>query len=49
VVQWEPEPAEKAIHFAWKNVTLESLKELAHSMPRRLKNVIKNKGGHSGY
>ena len=35
--------------FAWKNVTLDMLKELAHSMPRRLQNVIKNKGGHSGY
>ena len=39
----------KRLRFAWKNVTLDTLKELAHSMPRRLENVIKNKGGNSGY
>jgi len=26
----------KQLHFAWKNVTLDMLKELAHSMPRNL-------------
>ena len=30
-------------------MTLDTLKELAHSMPTRLENVIENKGGHSGY
>ena len=39
----------RRLRFAWKNGTLDTLKELAHSMPRRLENVIKNKGGHSGY
>lgn len=39
----------RRLRFAWKNVTLDTLKELAHSMPRHLENVIKNKGGHSGY
>ena len=32
-----------------KNVNLHTLKELVQSLPRRLENVIKNKGGHSGY
>ena len=31
----------RRLRFAWKNVTLDTLKELAHSMPRRLENVIK--------
>jgi len=35
--------------FAWKNVTVDTLKELTLSMPRHVENVIKNKGGHSGY
>ena len=39
----------RRLRFAWKNETLDTLKELAHSMPRRLENVIQNKGGHSGY
>ena len=39
----------RRLRFAWKNVTLDTLKELAHSMPRRLDNVIKNKDGHSAY
>ena len=39
----------RRIRFAWKNVTLDMLKELAHFMSRRLENVRKNKGGHSGY
>ena len=34
----------RRLPFAWKNVTLDT-----HSMPRRLENVIKKKGGHSGY
>ena len=42
---------ERRLHFEWKSVTLDTLKELAHHMPRRFKNdkKKKNKGGHSGY
>ena len=29
----------RRLHFVWKNVTLETLEELAHSMPRCLENV----------
>ena len=39
----------RRLRFAWKNVTLDTLKELAHSMLRRIENVIKNKGRHSDY
>lgn len=39
----------RRLRFARENVTLDTLKELAHSMPRHLENVRKNKGGHSGY
>ena len=34
---------------AWKNVSLTILQESSHSMPQRLKNVIKNKEGHADY
>ena len=43
------EELKRRLRFAWKNVTLDALKELAHFRPRRLENAIKNKGGHSGY
>jgi len=39
----------RRLRFPWKNVTLDTLKELAHFMPRRLEKIINNKGGHSGY
>ena len=39
----------KRLRFALKNVTPDTLKEFVHSMSRRLENVRKNKGGHSGY
>ena len=39
----------RRLRFAWKNVTLDTPKELAHFMPRRLENVVKNNSGHSGY
>ena len=39
----------RRLHFPWKIVTLDTLEELAHSMLGRLENVIKNKGGYSGY
>ena len=35
----------RRLRFAWKKVTLDTLKELTHSMPRRLENVIKIKAG----
>ena len=41
--------AEKATALAWKNVTSDPLKKLAHSMPRCLENVIANKRGGFGY
>ena len=34
---------------AWKNIPLSTLYGLSHSMPQRLQNVIKIKGGHAGY
>jgi len=30
---------------AWKNILLSTLNDLSHSMPQRLQNVIKTKGG----
>ena len=33
---------------AWKNIKLSTLRDLSHSMPRRLQNVIKNKMGRGG-
>ena len=37
------------LSFAWKNVTLDMLWELVHSIPHRLENVRKHTGRHSGY
>ena len=34
---------ERRLHFEWKSVTLDTLKELARNGRK------KNKGGHSGY
>ena len=34
---------ERRLHFEWKSVTLDTIKELAHHMPRRLKNGQKKK------
>ena len=39
----------RRVKEAWKNVPLTTPQELSHSMPQRLKNVIKNKGGHADY
>ena len=33
----------------WENVPLTTLQDVSHSMPQRLRNVVKNKGGHAGY
>ena len=35
------------LRFAWKNVTLDTLWELVHSIPHRLENVRKHTGRHS--
>ena len=35
----------RRLRFAWKNMTHDTLRIFAHSMPGRLENVIKNKGG----
>ena len=40
---------ESRLRHAWQNIPLASLREPARSMPQRLKNVIQNNGGHSGY
>ena len=50
----DPEPKTMAqlkrrLSEEWTNIPLKTLQELSHSMPRRLKNVIKNKGGHARY
>ena len=37
------------LRFAWKNVTLDTLWELVHSIAHRLENIRKHKGKHSGY
>ena len=39
----------RQLRFAWKDLSLDMLKELAHSMPWCIENIIKNKGSHSGY
>ena len=35
----------RRLRFAWKNVTLDTLKELAHSMVRRIEMSLKIKAG----
>ena len=49
--QWENlEEMKTRLRQAWRKVpSPASIKELAHSIPRDLKNVLKNKGGHAGY
>ena len=37
------------LRFAWKNVTLDTLWHLVHSIPHCLENVRKHTRGHSGY
>ena len=34
---------------AWKKIPLSTLHHLSHSMPKRLRTVITNKGGNVGY
>ena len=37
------------LRFVWKNVSLDTLWELVHSIPHHLENVRKHKGRHFGY
>ena len=37
------------LRYAWKNVSLDTLWELVHSIPHHLENVRKHKGRHFGY
>ena len=37
------------LRFAWKNVSLDTLWELVHSIPHNLENVRKHKERHFGY
>ena len=34
---------------AWREITIDCLKSLLHSMPKRLESVIDKNGGHCGY
>ena len=37
------------LKLAWANVPFSTLRDLSHSMPKRLQKVIKYNGGHAGY
>ena len=39
----------RRLKLAWRGIPQEHLASLIHSMPTRIKNVIRNKGGASGY
>ena len=39
----------KRINKAGQEITLDCLKSLLHSMPKRLESVIVKNGGHCGY
>ena len=39
----------RRLQYAWRTISLQHVVSLIHSMPNRIKNVIKNKGGPSGY
>ena len=39
----------RCLHYAWRTIPLQHIVSLIHSMPKRIKNVINNKGGPSGY
>ena len=50
----DPRPSTMAqlrrrLHYAWRTISPQHIVSLIHSMPKRIKNVIKNKGGPSGY
>ena len=37
----------RRLHYAWSTILLQHIVSLIHSMPKQIKNVIKNKGGPS--
>ena len=39
----------RRLQCAWRTIPLQHVVSLIHSMPNRIKNVIKNKGGPPGY
>ena len=39
----------RRLHYAWRTIPLQHIVSLIHLMSKRIKNVIKNKGGPSGY
>ena len=39
----------RKLQNAWNNVSQENLESLIHSMPKRIKAVLNEGGGHSGY
>ena len=43
------ETLSKRLKLSWKSIPSDTLRNLIHSMPQRLKAVIYNNGGHSGY
>ena len=48
----EPQTLEtlsNCLKLSWVSIPSDTLRNLIHSMPQRLKAVISNKGGHSGY
>ena len=54
VVYKDPTPKtmknlKRRLKQAWKSISLSTLYDLSHSMPQWLQNLIKNKGGHTGY
>ena len=53
-VYCDPEPQtlyelKKQIRKAWPEITIDCLKSLLHSMPKRLESVIVKNGDHCGY
>ena len=39
----------RQLHYTRRTISLQQIVSSIHSMPKRIKNVIKNKGGPSGY
>ena len=39
----------RRLKLAWANIPFSTLQEFSYSMPKLLRSVIKNNGGHSGY
>ena len=53
-VYCDPEPQtldelKKRIRKAWREITIDCIKSLLHSMPKRLESVIVKNSGHCGY